>query len=64
MATKLNTPSEVIANSEPDTLKVIETLSSSVAVTVPIDNWFSTALKVDPEVKTGATLSSVVSRKR
>ena len=43
-----------MASSDPDTLKVIESLvSASVAVTVPIAVWFSAALKLADEVKTG-----------
>ena len=41
-------------SSEPDTVKVIEELSASVAVTVPIPVWFSAALKDDDDVINGA----------
>ena len=40
-------------------MKVTESPSASVAVTVSIDVWFSAALKVADEVKTGASLTSV-----
>ena len=40
-------------------MKVTLSPSASVAVTVPIANWFSAALKVALEVKTGASLTSV-----
>ena len=49
-----------MASSDPETLKVTESPSSSVAVTVPIDVWFSAALKVAPVVKTGATSLTLV----
>ena len=49
-----------MANSEPETVKVMSSPSASVAVTVPIAVWFSAALKVASEVKTGAlSLTSV-----
>ena len=50
---KVKTPAEVIASSEPETVKVTMSPSSSVAVTVSIAVWFSSALKVALEVKTG-----------
>ena len=56
---KVKTPAEVIANSEPETMKVTLSPSASVAVTVSIAVWFSAALKVAPEVNTGASLTSV-----
>ena len=56
--TKLKTPEEVIANSEPEILKVIA--DRSEAVTVPIVVWFSSAVKLDDEVNTGAVVSSTV----
>ena len=40
-----------MANSEPETLKVSDWVSASVAVTVPMLDWFSAALKVAKEVK-------------
>ena len=41
-------------------MKVIKSSSGSVAVTVAIEVWFSAALKVGLEVKTGAmSLTSV-----
>ena len=43
---KVRTPAEVIDNSEPETVKVMDELSASVAVTVPIAVWFSAALKL------------------
>ena len=47
-------------SSEPDTVKVIEELSASVAVTVPIPVWFSAALNEADDVNTGkASLTSV-----
>ena len=48
-------PVVVITNSEPETVKVTSSPSTSVAVTVPIAVWFSAALKVASEVNTGAT---------
>ena len=48
-------PADVIANSDPETLNVTSSPSSSVAVTVPIAVWFSSALKVASEVNSGAT---------
>ena len=44
----------VIANSDPETVKVGEVPSASVAVMLPMAVWFSAALKVALEVKTGA----------
>ena len=52
---KVKTPAEVISSSEPETVKVIESPSTSEAVTVPIAVWFSAALKVASEVNSGAT---------
>ena len=46
----------VIAKSEPETLNVRDTLSASVAVTVPIDSWFSGAENIGSEVKTGSNV--------
>ena len=57
---KVKTPAEVISKSEPETLKLIDVLSTSVAVTVPIAVWFSAALKVAEELITGATSSTFV----
>jgi hypothetical protein len=58
---KLNTPAEVINNSEPDTVKVTESpLSASVAVTVSIAVWFSAALKIAEDVNTGAVFGRVI----
>ena len=57
---KVKTPAEVIANSDPENRKLTLSPSASVAVTVPIANWFSAALKVADEVKTGElSLTSV-----
>jgi len=56
---RLRPPAEVIASSEPETVKVTLSPSPSVAVTVPIAVWFSAALKVVDEVKTGTSLTSV-----
>ena len=50
----VKTPAELIESSEPDTVKTISSPSSSVAETVPMEFWFSAALKVDPDEKTGA----------
>ena len=50
----------MMESSEPDTVKVISSPSSSVAVTVPIAVWFSAALKVADEVNTGATSFTLV----
>ena len=50
----------MIASSVPETVKVISSPSASVAVTVPIAVWFSAALKVASEVKTGATSFTLV----
>ena len=47
---KVRTPAEVIANSDPETVKVTLSPSASVAVTVSIAVWFSAALKVADEV--------------
>ena len=59
--TKDRTPAEGIANSDPETVKVtLSPSSSSVAVTVSIAVWFSAALKVALEVKTGATSLTLV----
>ena len=58
--TKVKTPAVVIASSEPETVKVTESPSASVAVTVSIAVWFSAALKVADEVKTGTSLTSVI----
>ena len=41
-------------------LKIIMSPSASVAVTVPIAVWFSSALKDDDEVMTGAVLVFIV----
>ena len=50
----------MIASSDPETVKVIDELSASVAVTVPIAVWFSAALKLADELNTGsASLTSV-----
>ena len=58
---KVNTPSESIANSVPETAKVndelVSNVSTSVTFTVPIAVWFSSALKVALEVMVGATSS-------
>ena len=44
----------MIDSSDPDSVNVTESLASpSVAVTVPILVWFSAALKVADDVKTG-----------
>ena len=44
----------MIASSDPETVKEVTShLSASVAVTVPIAVWFSAALKLADEVKTG-----------
>ena len=40
-----------MANSDPETVKVTSSPSASVAVTVPIAVWFSSAVKVALEVK-------------
>ena len=42
-----------MANSDPETVKVTSSPSASVAVTVPIAVWFSSAVKVALEVKLG-----------
>ena len=47
----------MIANSDPDTMNVTASPSASVAVTVPIAVWFSAAVKVADEVKTGGMFS-------
>ena len=57
---KVKIPAEVIANSEPDIVKVISSPSASVAVRVPIAVWFSAALKVADEVKAGAISLTLV----
>ena len=41
-------------------MNVVDELSASVAVTVPIAVWFSAALKLADEVNTGATSSTSV----
>ena len=41
-------------------MKVISSPSSSVAVTVPIDVWFSSALKVSADVITGSISFTLV----
>ena len=43
----------VIDNSSPETVNTTSSPSSSVAVTVPIDVWFSGILKTASEVNTG-----------
>ena len=50
----------MIASSDPETVKVIDELSASVAVTVPIAVWFSAALKLDDELNTGSASSTLV----
>ena len=50
----------MISNSDPETLKLTESPSASVAVNVPIAVWFSAALRVALEVKTGATSLTLV----
>ena len=50
----VKTPAELIESSEPDIVKTILSPSSSVAETVPMEFWFSAALKVDQDEKTGA----------
>ena len=50
----------MIASSDPETVKVIDVLSVSVAVTVPIAVWFSAALKLADELNVGATSSMSV----
>ena len=50
----------MIDSSDPDTVKVTESLASpSVAVTVPILVWFSAALKVALEVNAGEVIIQV-----
>ena len=57
--TKLKTPvDESIVSSVPDTEN--EIVCRSDASTIPIDLWFSTALKVAVDVKAGAVVSSTV----
>ena len=51
---KVKTPAEVISSSDPEIVKVTLSSSASIAVTVPIAVWFSAALKLAAEVKTGA----------
>ena len=41
-------------------MKVTESPSASVAVTVPMDVWFSAALKVASEVNSGAMSFTLV----
>ena len=50
---KVKTPAEVMANSDPETVKVSASPSASVAVAVPIAVWFSAALKEADELKPG-----------
>ena len=50
----------MIASSVPETVKVTASSSASVAVIVPIAVWFSAALKVASEVKTGAMSLTLV----
>ena len=50
----------MIASSDPETVKVIDELSASVAVTVPIAVWFSAALKLADELNTGSASSTLV----
>ena len=45
----------MIANSSLEILKLRSSSSSSLAVTVPIANWFSGALKEAEDVNTGVT---------
>ena len=47
----LKTPAELIDNSDPSTAKLTGLLSASVAVTVPILVWFSSADRLALEVK-------------
>ena len=42
-----------MANSDPETVKVTASSSASVAVTVPIAVWFSSAVKELADVMTG-----------
>ena len=56
--TKVNTPAEVIASSDPDTAKVTDVIS--VAVTVPIAVWFSAAVKLAEDVNIGAMVSTTL----
>ena len=53
-------PADVIVNSDPETVKVTLSPSASVAVTVPIAVWFSSALNVASEVNSGATSFTLV----
>ena len=50
----------MIANSDPETVKVTSSPSASVVVTVPMAVWFSAALKVASEVNSGATSFTLV----
>ena len=50
---KVKTPAEVMASSVPETVKVTSSSSASVAVTVPMVVWFSSALKEAGDVNTG-----------
>ena len=58
--TNVRMPIGVIASSSPETMNVTSSPSASVAVTVPIEVWFSPALKVADEVNTGATSFTLV----
>jgi hypothetical protein len=58
--TNVRVPIGVIASSSPATVKVTSSPSASVAVTTPIAVWFSAALKVVSEVKTGAMSFTLV----
>ena len=49
-----------MASSDPEIAKVTESPSASLAVTVPMAVWFSAALKVAEEVKTGELSSTLV----
>ena len=49
-----------MASSVPETVKVTASPSASVATTEPIVDWFSAALKVASEVKTGAISLTLV----
>ena len=50
----------MISNSDPETLKLTESPSASVAVNVPIAVWFSATLKVALEVNSGAISLTLV----
>ena len=52
----VKTPAEVISNSDPETVKMTLSPSASVAVTVPMADWFSAALKVADELISGEWL--------